>query len=562
MAVISNLDIVLGAKTDKLDSGLDRGRGKVQSWTQQVQGEFSKLASAIPGGDAVMGFASKLKGLGPVAGGAVAGVAAIGAAAAAGAIAVRGVNEQLKEIDNTGDAAKRLGISFNDLVVSRMALGRSSGLDEGTIDTSLQKMQMNLLKARDDGGALNDQLKSLGLDAGKLLEAGPVEALKQVSAAAQGMSEPIDQSKLAFDLFGKAGVGLVTALRDGPEAIEEMERRAKELGLTLSQTQVEQVGAANDAWDDMLLIATGVFRQIAVEVAPVMTAIITAVSETAKGFGGWEVMLPGIVDSVVTMAGYLYDGYEFSRLLSNSLVNIATLNWDGLKETISSAFSFDTGEKWVAKVQAARDEAGKAAAQPFKPPVDDSTFTDAPETPPAAAPPNVKEQKDAAADRIASLRDEILAIGRTSDELDRMRLAREGATQAQLAEIEALQAKKAHGEEMNELMERGKQLMLDNRTPMEQFEAKLADIEKLFSVGAIDRKTRDRERQSALGDLQLDKEPPKIGALQMGSVEAELQARKNEQGNSVAERGNKLLEQIDAKLGRMAEGRGPTLRMA
>jgi hypothetical protein len=518
MAVISNLDIVLGAKTDKLDSGLNAGKGKVTGFAAQVKGELGKLASAVPGGDAVMGFASKLGGLGPAAAVAAGGAAVIAAAAAGAAVAIRGVNTQLTEIDSTGDAAKRLGVSFNDLVTARLALGRSSGLEEGAIDSSLQKMQMNLLKARDDGGALNDQLKSLGLDAGQLLQAGPVEALKQVSAAAQGMADPIDQSKLAFDLFGKAGVGLVTSLRDGPEAIDAMQQRAETLGLTLTQAQVEQVGVANDAWEDMTLIATGVFRQIAAEVAPVMTAIVTAVSDVAGGFGGWQTNLPAIVDSIVTMSGYLYDAVEFGNSISKSLINIATLNWDGLKETITNAFSFDTGEKWVAKVQAARDAAAAAAAKPLPPPVDDSTFGAGTGAAAAAQAPAAQAERDRSAERLSALRDEVIEIGMSREAIDRMRLAREGATQAQLNEFDALQRMKEAREKAIE-------------KPPEPDSPKVA-------------------------------EAAKIGALQMGSVEAELAARKNEQGNTVAERGNKLLEQIDAKLGRMAESRGPALRMA
>jgi hypothetical protein len=517
MAVISNLDIVLGAKTDKLDSGLDRGRGKVQSWTQQVQGEFSKLASAIPGGDAVMGFASKLGGLGPVAGVAVAGIAAIGVAAAGTAVAIREVNEQLTQIDDTGDAAKRLGVSFNDLVTARLALGRSSGLEEGAIDSSLQKMQMNLLKARDDGGALNDQLKSLGLDAGQLLQAGPVEALKQVSAAAQGMADPIDQSKLAFDLFGKAGVGLVTALRDGPEAIDAMQQRAETLGLTLTQAQVEQVGAANDAWEDMTLIATGVFRQIAAEVAPVMTAIVTAVSDVAGGFGGWQTNLPAIVDSIVTMAGYLYDAGQFGNMLGKSLLNIATLNWEGLKQTITNAFSFDTGEQWVAKVQAARNAAALEAAKPLPPPVDESTFDSADGAASAAQSPAAQEERNRAAERLDALRDEVAEIGMTREAIDRLRLAREGATQAQLAEFDALQRTKAAREKAIE---------------------KPPEPENLIT------------------------ERPKVAALERGSVAADSFLRDLQHKSPEKDRGNKLLEQIDEKLGRIAGSRQPVLRMA
>ncbi len=701
MAVIENLDIVLGARTEKLDGGLDRSTGRVRKFESDV-GKIGKAAeatlsplrdlgmsilAAVPGASAAASAFSAITAAFagsaaskvaketretsqessraavsmrefataavvaaaatgridvpdvPRLGGSRGGLAlynpataragargggmgdvidaeftqisagaagtsraismlgpvgiAIGATVAAGFVAaavgvkalqvtIAGVREQMSAIDQTADAAKRLGFQFNELVTLRMAIGRSTGMDDGQIDSALSKMQLNLAEARSGSGALAQQLKSLGLDAGQLLKAGPVDAMKQISAAAQQMKSPIDQNKLAFDLAGKAGVALAQSLRDGPAAIEEAATKAKQLGLTLSQVQTEQVGAANDAWEDMQLVATGVFRQIAAEVSPVITAIATSVTEVAASFGGWQTALPAIVDGVVVLAGALYDGWEMANLLQSTLYKIVTLDWGSLGEGVQSALDFSTGEQWLAKVNAARQAAASAAAAPA--PVGANADAIEAEREASKAAADAKKQqaadreredarnKSAIADRLGGLRDEVAVLGQAASAADRLKLARQGATQSQLAEFDALMATKQRHEDLSSAMERGKEIAAQYRTPMEEFNTQLQDLNRLFDVGAIDfntyaKATRDAAKKAggeSAAAKQL-KDTPTIAALQRGSVEAYSAANKNDKSASAAalqEKANKLLEQVNLNLEAIARQRGQTLKQA
>ncbi|MFO0939821.1 MAG: hypothetical protein U0930_03560 [Pirellulales bacterium] len=421
----------------------------------------------------------------------------ITAGGVAAGVAIRGINQQLSEIDSIGDSAKRMGVTFNELTEARLALGRSSGLDDSTIDASLQKMQLNLREAQSGTGDLANTLEALGLDAAELLKAGPVEAIKQVSEAAQQMKNPIDQSKLAFDLFGKAGVGLVTALRDGPDAIEEMQNKAKALGLELSQAQVEQVGAANDAWEDMTLVATGAFRQIAAEVAPVLTVIFSSVTDIATEFGGWTSYIRPIVDNTVWFAGGLYDAYEAATLTHKTLYNIATLNFSQVGEDIkAAAASFDTGDKLMARLNEARRAAEEAAKKPPTGDLDLSAYEAEKKAKQDALDFETKTQ-DKIRDKLDSMREEIELLGKTREEIERIKLAKMGADQAQLAEFDMLMAQR-----------------------------------KL------------KESEIAKPDLMSGRDRPRVEMLQKGSVEAFRQANANDRNASLQERANKLLEGI------------------
>lgn len=552
MAVLKYLDIVLGAKTDKLDTGLAAGKGKVTDFSKSVKTAFDNTSA----GSALSSFAA----LGPAgiaAGAAVAGgLAVITTAGAAATIAVRGIGEQLGEIDAIGDSAKRMGMQFSELVDLRLAFGRSSGLDEGTIDASLQKMQLNLREAQSGSGDLANTLQSLGLDAGQLIEAGPVEAIKQISKASQDLKSPLDQSKLAFDLFGKSGVGLVTVLRDGPEAIDEMANRAKQLGLELSQAQVEQVGAANDAWEDLQLVATGAFRQIAAEVAPVITTILNSVNEVGTSFSGWQQSLPQVIDGAVYLAGAFYDVYEvinLSRMMLNALATGSFLQ----AATIANfggqlAADFGTGQNWVDQINANRQAAANAASKPVTGEIDTTAFEAEKEAREKAA-ELTKKNADQVADRLNGMRDEVSLLGQSKDAMERLRLSRLGATEAQLKEFDALAKTRTEREKAEEAAKAGKAMTERLRSPAEQFKADMEELKQLKEANAIDQVTYLRGKREAIvkRDKAMERpEPPKIGFLQQGSVAAYSQALANEK-NGAQEKGNALLAEIDATLKRL-----------
>lgn len=546
MAVLKYLDIVLGAKIDKLDTGLAAGKGKVTDFSKSMRTAFDNTSA----GSAL----SSLTALGPagmVAGAAVAGgLAVITSAGAAAAIAINGISDQLGEIDSIGDSAKRMGMNFSELVDQRLALGRSSGMDEGSIDASLQKMQLNLREAQSGSGDLANSLQALGLDAGQLLEAGPLAAIKQISQASQQLKTPIDQSKLAFDLFGKSGVGLVTVLRDGPEAIDEMANRAKQLGLELSQAQVEQVGAANDAWEDLQLVATGAFRQIAAEVAPVITTILGHVDDVAMSFGGWQTALPTIVDSAVYLAGAFYDVFEVVDLTRATLSNIKSLNFSGIGEDFTSAMDFGSGQKWVDQINQARQAAKEAAGKPVTGEVDTSAF-EAEKAAREAAAATAQRNADQVSDRLNGMRDEVSLLGQSKDAMERLRLSRLGATEAQLKEFDALAKTRSEREKADEAAKSGKAMTERIRSPAEQFKADMEELKQLKEANAIDQVTYLRGQREAI--LKRDKaeskpEPPKIGFLQRGSVAAYSQALANEKKSGKTD---ELLASIDATLIRL-----------
>lgn len=326
---------------------LERNSHAVSSWKETATA--SRAALGI----------GKVGALGLAAGVGVA-VAAVGSLA----LAWRQVNAQSVAIDEISDSASKLGMSFRDLSTLRFSLGESSGLDAGSIDNAIQKMTIGLSSAASSqSGDLFDKLTAAGLNAGELLKMGPAKAMEDIAAKTQMLQNPTDQLVLAYELFGKQGAAIVSSLREGPEAMREQAAWAERTGMNLSNAQAEQVGAANDAWDRMTMVATGAFRQIAAEASPVLRVIYEQIANGAVTFSDYLKYLPDIVDNTVYFAGVLYDVYELSRLTQTTLYNIVTLNWSEVGKDIESAFTFDTGAKNLEKIQKAREEALESAGK-------------------------------------------------------------------------------------------------------------------------------------------------------------------------------------------------------
>lgn len=200
--------------------------------------------------------------------------------------AISHVVEAFARVDETADAANKIGIAFNELKGLRLAIGEATGAEASSVDAALVKLENNLAEAAATGeGAVYDLLKQMGLDAAELIREGPTAAIEAISIAVSQMENPMDQMRVAMILFGKAGAEMVNALRGGPEALKETVNWAEEhLGLT--EAQVEAIGRANDQWDRINLLSQAFFDIVAGEVAPIVEDVLLTLIAWSDEIGG------------------------------------------------------------------------------------------------------------------------------------------------------------------------------------------------------------------------------------------------------------------------------------
>lgn len=182
-------------------------------------------------------------------GGFIGGAAGIAKSAIAG-FAMGGAVSQIKEVvdsvDSLGDAAAKVGVSYNDLLILQKTLVEVGGISGDQAQGSIAKMVLNLAKARSEGGDLEKSLKKIGLASSSLASMSAVDAFKAISKEFERIGDNAEQTKFATELFGKAGIEMVPAMRAAADAVGEMEDHLRNSGMLMSDLQAQQFGHAND----------------------------------------------------------------------------------------------------------------------------------------------------------------------------------------------------------------------------------------------------------------------------------------------------------------------------
>lgn len=187
----------------------------------------------------------------------------------AGQAFIEHIRETQAAIDETAKAAAMLGISFKDLSAIRFAAGEIGGLDTGQTDNAIKKMQIAIAKGVEGDKTISGAFAKLGLDAGRLMVAGPIESIKLIAGGMAGVNSQAEKLLIATELFGKGGADFVSTLEAGRGTIEESVAFQQRWN-SLSDAQVLTVEAANDAWGRIGIAAEGVSTTLAAEMAPAM----------------------------------------------------------------------------------------------------------------------------------------------------------------------------------------------------------------------------------------------------------------------------------------------------
>ena len=334
-------------------NGLSAELGRAQ---RDVNGFNSDLTSKAGG------ISSMFAGIGgSVAAGVTAAFAALAAGAAAAAAAIKTVFNELDKIADKSDDANKLGIGFTELRGLEFALSELSGLNTDAIDDAIQKLLVGLDEARTKAsGPVKDALDRLGLDAAQLLQAGPVEALKQIAEQTRRLGDPTLQLGIAYDLFGKNAAGMVNALRAGSDAIEESYNfAAKHLGLT--EAQVAAAEAASDAWARTAIIIEGIVQTGSAELAPLFKVFLDELLALSAAFGGTQSAIHEIVDGMALAVGFAKDWRELMHAFIDAPIAFMQDPGDifskmqAYQDSLEEAFSFDSGQKLLDGLNAERE---------------------------------------------------------------------------------------------------------------------------------------------------------------------------------------------------------------
>ena len=218
---------------------------------------------------------------------------AAGAGIAGGAL-VALTAKGLQNVDLLTKQARRSGISTEKLAGLRLA-AEQTGVANAQFDKVLLKMQKSVNDLSRGLSTQKDAFDSIGLSIDDLQGKSPDKQFEIISQALKDTADQTTKVGAAFDILGGKGTALLTTIELGAEGLAEYQRKAEILGLTLSDKTAQGVERFNDSLDLVKQSVTGLSRQLAARMAPILVNITDRFYSWLESVGGVNAILDKLV---------------------------------------------------------------------------------------------------------------------------------------------------------------------------------------------------------------------------------------------------------------------------
>lgn len=204
--------------------------------------------------------------------------AAIGAAFTGTIVAM---DKAAGALDRVDKLSQKIGFSRKAFQEWDYILGQSGASIEG-LQTGMKTLNGRMHEATKGKGAGAEALKKLNVAAvntnGTMRK--QEEVFDDVVRKLQEMPQGAEKSKLAFELFGKSGLELMPLLNSAGGSVDELRKKAHEMGIVMSDEAVDAGVLYGDTMDDLKKTLGGVATQI---LTTFMPAIIKGAEKLTKG---------------------------------------------------------------------------------------------------------------------------------------------------------------------------------------------------------------------------------------------------------------------------------------
>ena len=221
-----------------------------------------------------------------------------GGAAAAGAATLKLAGDFANAGDKVLKTADAIGIGVEAYQELQYAMGKT-GVSAETFDTALKKFNLTVRQGAVGDAAVAKQLEAVGLSAAKLAKMSPEHAMMRLSDYMKQLPDDAARTRVAVQLFGKtAGPEMMTALKQGSEAIASLREESKRATFTFSRDQAELSRQFKNTKNGLIGAFENVkFSFIAGSMGPVTDALKTlqetvlssvpAITKLGEKFGKW-----------------------------------------------------------------------------------------------------------------------------------------------------------------------------------------------------------------------------------------------------------------------------------
>lgn len=278
-------------------------------------------------------------------------------ALAAGAVGIGLlIRQSLNSIDTLKKTADKIGTTTEQLSRLQYA-AQLTGVKTETVNMAMQRFTRRLSEATKGTGEAKGALRTLNIDADKLVKMPLNEQMFVLADAFGEVNTSAEKVALAMKLFDSEGVSLVNTLAQGRDGLRGMFEEADKLGIVLSTRATSGVEKANDALFKLFTLFKGIRDQIVSALAPAITTLTTLIKDKflaafEKAGGSIEEFANKFVKDAIIGLGNLIIGFgTFVETLTRFANDIAYVflkiksNFDETTIAVKNTFSMDNANK-------------------------------------------------------------------------------------------------------------------------------------------------------------------------------------------------------------------------
>jgi hypothetical protein len=188
--------------------------------------------------------------------------------------------------DDVAKMAKRTGLSVEALSELQFVASQT-GTDIKTLEGGFRRMQRSIYDAGRGLSTATDALKDLGLRFEDLDGLTPEDQFKLLAERISQVDDPTKRAAIAMSLFGRSGTALLPMFAQGAAGIEQLQAKARELGLTMSTEDAQAAEVFTDSLDKLWkAVKMGVFR-VGAALAPTLTRLADILTRVVVQVGAW-----------------------------------------------------------------------------------------------------------------------------------------------------------------------------------------------------------------------------------------------------------------------------------
>jgi len=282
----------LNGELKETDENIEKATKATKSFGDEIRGAASVLGLNVS--PAVEKIAKKFDGLDASVGNAIFGIAAI-----AGAF-IKCSKDVAEFADNLNTLSATTGIATDEL----QKLQYAADFVDVSVDTmtgSMTKLTQSMSKARDGSKESAEAFKKLHIrvtdSAGALRDSNEVfyEAIDKLGK----IKNETERDALAMKLFGKSAKELNPLIEAGSARLKELGVEAENLGLVMSEKDLQAANDFNDALDRMQKVADGFKNSLGLVLLPILTALFDALSKIPVPVLKTIVILASVIASIL-----------------------------------------------------------------------------------------------------------------------------------------------------------------------------------------------------------------------------------------------------------------------